>query len=377
MAEQSDQERTEEPTSRRLEQAKEKGQVARSKELASMLVLLGGVISLMWFGADLAKQMQAMMRTIFTLSREDVFDFARLGIIALNAVIEIAKPLAMVLALLFFVGILGATAVGGISVSWSAAMPKFSKLSPLSGFKRMFGLQSWVELAKSLLKVLLVGGVAVYLIWSNAKGIYDISQEPVFVQVPHVVDLLLGFLLFICSSLMVVVAIDVPFQLWQHQNQLKMTKQEIKDEYKDMEGKPEVKGRIRMLQREMAQRRMMANVPTADVIIVNPEHYSVALRYDSKKDSAPVVVAKGTDFVALKIREIASSNNISILRTPALTRAVYYSTELDQQIPDGLFVAVAQVLAYVFQLRQYQKRKGRKPNPLSEKQLPIPPELRR
>ncbi|MGL5249682.1 MAG: flagellar biosynthesis protein FlhB [Enterovibrio sp.] len=377
MAEQSDQERTEEPTSRRLEQAKEKGQVARSKELASMLVLLGGVISLMWFGADLAKQMQAMMRAIFTLSREDVFDVARLGIIALNAVIEIAKPLAMVLALLFFVGILGATAVGGISVSWSAAMPKFSKLSPLSGFKRMFGLQSWVELAKSLLKVLLVGGVAVYLIWSNAKDIYDISQEPVFVQAAHVVDLLLGFLLFICSSLMVVVAIDVPFQLWQHQNQLKMTKQEIKDEYKDMEGKPEVKGRIRMLQREMAQRRMMANVPTADVIIVNPEHYSVALRYDSKKDSAPVVVAKGTDFVALKIREIASSNNISILRTPALTRAVYYSTELDQQIPDGLFVAVAQVLAYVFQLRQYQKRKGRKPNPLSEKQLPIPPELRR
>ncbi|MGL5336508.1 MAG: flagellar biosynthesis protein FlhB, partial [Enterovibrio sp.] len=357
MAEQSDQERTEQPTSRRLDQAKEKGQVARSKELASMLVLLGGVIALMWFGTDLAKQMQAMMRVIFTLSREDVFDFARLCIIAFDAIIEIAKPLALILALLFFVGILGATGIGGISFSWAAAMPKFSKLSPMSGFKRMFGLQSWVELAKSLLKVLLVGGVAVYLIWSNAKGIYEISQEPVFVQAAHVVELLLRFLLFICMSLLIVVAIDVPYQLWRHNSQLKMTKQEIKDEYKEMEGKPEVKGRIRMLQREMAQRRMMANVPTADVIIVNPEHYSVALRYDSKKDSAPVVVAKGTDFVALKIREIAKSHNVSILRTPALTRAVYYSTELDQQIPDGLFVAVAQVLAYVFQLRQYQKRK--------------------
>jgi len=173
-----------------------------------------------------------------------------------------------------------------------------------------------------------------------------------------------------------VVAIDIPFQIWQHANQLKMTKQEVKDEYKETEGKPEVKGRIRMLQREAAQRRMMSEVPQADVIVTNPEHFSVALRYKQDTDRAPIVVAKGTDHMALKIREIAREHDIYVVPAPPLARALYHSTELEQEIPDGLFTAVAQILAYVFQLKQFRKRGGQRPN-LKASELPIPPEYRK
>ena len=186
---------------------------------------------------------------------------------------------------------------------------------------------------------------------------------------------LLNFILLISCSLLVVVAIDIPFQIWQHADQLKMTKQEVKDEYKETEGKPEVKGRIRMLQREAAQRRMMADVPTADVIVTNPEHFSVALRYNSSTDKAPVVVAKGVDHMALKIREVAREHDIYVIPAPPLARALYHSTELEQQIPDGLFTAVAQVLAYVFQLKQFRKNGGQRPV-LTEENMPIPPDLR-
>ncbi|MDF5078576.1 flagellar type III secretion system protein FlhB, partial [Vibrio parahaemolyticus] len=172
----------------------------------------------------------------------------------------------------------------------------------------------------------------------------------------HALDILLNFILLISCSLLIVVAIDIPFQIWQHADQLKMTKQEVKDEYKETEGKPEVKGRIRMLQREAAQRRMMADVPQADVIVTNPEHFSVALRYKQKTDRAPVVIAKGTDHMAMKIREVAREHDITIVPAPPLARALYHTTELEQEIPDGLFTAVAQVLAFVFQLKQYRKR---------------------
>ncbi len=181
--------------------------------------------------------------------------------------------------------------------------------------------------------------------------------------------------MLISCSLLIVVAIDIPFQIWQHNNQLKMTKQEVKDEYKDTEGKPEVKGRIRMLQREAAQRRMMAEVPQADVIVTNPEHFSVALRYDQTLDKAPVVVAKGSDHMALKIREIAREHQIDIVPAAPLARALFYTTELEQEIPEGLFTAVAQILAYLYQLKQYRKQRGQRPN-LRDYALPIPPDYR-
>lgn len=254
---------------------------------------------------------------------------------------------------------IGAAGVGGISFSAQVTMPKLSKMNPLSGLKRMVGMQSWVELIKSILKVVLVTGFAMYLIQASQADLIQLSMDVYPQNILHALDILLNFILLISCSLLIVVAIDIPFQIWQHSDQLKMTKQEVKDEYKETEGKPEVKGRIRMLQREAAQRRMMADVPQADVIITNPEHFSVALRYKQKTDRAPVVIAKGTDHMAMKIREVAREHDITIVPAPPLARALYHSTELEQEIPDGLFTAVAQVLAFVFQLKQYRKRGGK------------------
>ncbi|QUJ66687.1 flagellar biosynthesis protein FlhB [Photobacterium sp. GJ3] len=375
MAESDGQERTEQATPRRLQQAREKGQVPRSRELASVAVLVAGAVSLMWFGEMLAIAMSEVMRKLFSLSREEVLDFNKLLSLTGDAILHILWPLMLVLVFLFVAALIGASALGGISISTEAARPKFSRMNPLSGLKRMVGKQSAVELVKSILKVALVAGVAYFLMYSSLEDFFQLSIETYPGNYFHALDILLRFVLLICCSLLVVVAIDVPFQIWQHNEQLKMTKQEVKDEYKDVEGKPEVKGRIRMLQREMAQRRMMAEVPKADVVITNPEHFSVALRYDPKLDRAPVVVAKGTDHMAMKIREIANEYKIDIVPAPPLARSIYHSTELEQQIPDGLFAAVAQVLAYVFQLKQYRRGHGKRPK-LSPVAMDIPPELR-
>lgn len=375
MAESDGQERTEEATPRRLQQAKEKGQVARSKELASVSVLIIGSVALMWFGEMLASRMYTTMGRLFSLSREEIFDSSKLFDIIAGTLTHLILPLILILITLFVAALIGAAGVGGVSFSAEAARPKLSKISPLSGFKRMFGMQSLVELFKSILKVLLVAGVAFYLIDASKNDLFQLSMDVYPQNIFHALEILLNFILLISCSLLVVVAIDVPFQIWQHAEKLKMTKQEIKDEYKDTEGKPEVKGRIRMLQREAAQRRMMADVPQADVIITNPEHFSVALRYKQGTDKAPIVVAKGGDFLALKIREIAREHEIMIVAAPPLARAIYYTTELEQEIPDGLFIAVAQVLAYVFQIKQYRRKGGQRPV-LKTQDLPIPPDMR-
>ncbi|MGY5380815.1 flagellar biosynthesis protein FlhB [Vibrio metschnikovii] len=375
MAESDGQERTEEATPRRLQQAKEKGQVARSKELASVSVLIIGSVALMWFGEMLASRLYTTMGRFFSLSREEIFDSSKLFDIIAGTLSHLIFPLLLILITLFVAELIGAAGVGGVSFSAEAARPKLSKISPLSGFKRMFGMQSLVELFKSILKVLLVAGVAFYLIDASKNDLFQLSMDVYPQNIFHALEILLNFILLISCSLLVVVAIDVPFQIWQHAEKLKMTKQEIKDEYKDTEGKPEVKGRIRMLQREAAQRRMMADVPQADVIITNPDHFSVALRYKQGTDKAPIVVAKGGDFLALKIREIAREHEIMIVAAPPLARALYYTTELEQEIPDGLFVAVAQVLAYVFQIKQYRRKGGQRPV-LKTQELPIPPDMR-
>ncbi len=375
MAESDGQERTEEATPRRLQQAKEKGQVARSKELASVSVLVIGAVSLMWFGDLLARRLYNTMGRLFSLNREEIYDSGKLFDIVIGALSTLLLPLLLILTTLFIAAMIGAAGVGGINFSAEAARPKLSKINPLSGFKRMFGIQSLVELLKSILKVGLVAGVAYYLIDASKHDLFQLSMDVYPQNIFHALDILLNFVLLISCSLLVVVAIDVPFQIRQHAEKLKMTKQEIKDEYKDTEGKPEVKGRIRMLQREAAQRRMMADVPQADVIVTNPEHFSVALRYKQGTDKAPVVVAKGGDFLALKIREIAREHDIMVVAAPPLARALYHTTELEQEIPDGLFLAVAQVLAYVFQVKQYRRKGGQRPV-LKTQELPIPPDMR-
>lgn len=371
----SSQERTEEPTSKRLEQAREKGQVARSKELGTAAVLLAASVGFAMTGPSIAISLYTMMKQIFSMERDQIFDtnsmFRVWGVVG-N---ELAWPLLSFIALLAFVSFLGNIVLGGMSFSVKAFMPKGSKLNPMNGFKRMFGTQALVELTKGIAKFSVVALSAYFLLTFYFYDILMLSSDHLPGNVYHALDLLVWMFIVLCSSMLLIVIIDVPFQIWNHNKQLKMTKQEVKDEYKDTEGKPEVKGRIRQMQHEMAQRRMMTEVPKADVIVVNPEHYAVAVKYDVTRSSAPFLIAKGLDDVAFKIREIAREHNVAIVSAPPLARAIYHTTKIDQQVPEGLFTAVAQVLAYVFQLRQYQKGKGRKPKPIPYKQ-PIPDDLK-
>lgn len=376
MAESDGQERTEDPTGRRLSQAREKGQIPRSREMGTAVVLLSGVLGLMMVGPSLGRAMLAIWRVNFSFEREGIFDPQTMGRALVAAIAELMTPLLSLFAVVLLASILGNMLIGGINFSTEAMMPKFSKLNPASGLKRMFGVQSLIELVKSIGKVLFIALMAWLLFKANLEHILDLGQKQVAFAISDSLDSLLWIGLLLCCALLPIVLIDVPFQIWNHSRQLKMTKQEVKDEYKDSEGKPEVKGKIRQLQYEMANRRMMAEVPKADVVVTNPTHYSVALKYHkSKPGSSPVVVAKGIDDIAMKIREIAREYKVPMVASPALTRALYHTTKLDQEIPEGLFVAVAQVLAYVYQLQAYRKGKGEAPRRLPP-ELPIPDDLK-
>lgn len=375
MAEDSGQERTEEATPRRLEKAREQGQVPRSRELGTAAVLISSVVGLFMLGPEIAERMVAVMTQLFTMDREQAFDPAALGRGVYAALEYIAVPLLGLMALVFVCAFVASIALGGITFSGKAAAPKFNKLSPLTGIKRMFGVKSLVELVKSIAKVAVVAGGAYFMLHLLFPEIMQLSVETIPADMAHGLTLLLWMLVALCCSLLLIVLIDVPYQIWDHQRQMKMTKQEVKDESKDSEGNPEIKRRVRRMQNEMSQRRMMADVPKADVIVTNPTHYAVALRYDTSENAAPVLLAKGNDEIAMKIREIAGEYEIPIVRSPLLARAIFYSTELEHPIPDGLFVAVAQVLAYVYQLKRYQRGTGQAPTPLPDR-LPIPDELR-
>ena len=371
----SGQERTEEPTSKRLEQAREKGQVARSKELGTAAVLLAASVGFAITGPAIATSLYNMMKQIFTMERAQIFDTNSMYRVWGVVGNELAWSLLSFIALLALVSFLGNIVLGGMSFSVKAFMPKGSKMNPMNGFKRMFGTQALVELTKGIAKFSVVAVAAYLLLDIYFYDILTLSSDHLPGNVYHALDLLVWMFIVLCSSMLLIVVIDVPFQIWNHNKQLKMTKQEIKDEYKDSEGQPEIKGRVRQMQREIAQRRMMAEVPNADVIVVNPEHYAVAVKYDVSRSSAPFLIAKGVDDVAFKIREIAREHDVAIVSAPPLARAIYHTTKVDQQVPEGLFTAVAQVLAYVFQLKQYQKGKGRRPTPVPLKQ-PIPDDLK-
>ncbi|EJN38498.1 flagellar biosynthetic protein FlhB [Pseudomonas sp. GM84] len=373
----SGQDKTEEPTDKRKRDAREKGEIARSKELNTVAVTLAGAGALLAFGGNLAETLMALMRLNFSLSREVLTDERSMGLFLLTSgkmAIWATQP---ILVLLFVIAFVSPIALGGFIFSGSLLQPKFSRMNPLSGIKRMFSLNSLTELLKALAKFFMILIVALVVLGNDRQALLAIANEPLEQAIIHSVQVVGWSALWMAAGLLIIAAADVPFQLYQTHKKLKMTKQEIKDEYKDSEGKPEVKQRIRQLQREVSQRRMMAAVPQADVIITNPTHYAVALQYDPEKGgAAPLLLAKGTDFIALKIREIGVEHKVQILESPALARAIYYSTEVEQEIPAGLYLAVAQVLAYVFQIRQYRSGKGKRPEPLKE-DLPIPPDLRR
>ncbi len=367
--------KSEEPTEKRLRESREKGQLARSRELSTVAVTLGGIGGLLASGGGLAQALMAMMQGTFELSRETLLDEGSMASLLMGSGLMALEAIMPLLIALLIASIVGPVALGGWLFSAKAMAPKVSRMNPAAGLKRMFSTKALVELLKALGKFLVVLGVALLVLSAYQDDLLSIAKQPLDLAIMHSVEIVGWCALWMACGLIIIAAVDVPFQLWDNKQKLMMTKQEVKDEYKDSEGKPEVKSRIRQLQREAAQRRMMQAVPEADVVITNPTHFAVALKYDGDKGGAPRLVAKGGDFVALKIREIAQEHKVTVLESPALARAVYYSTELDQEIPAGLYLAVAQVLAYVYQLRQYRSGKGRRPDPLNN--LPIPPDLRR
>ncbi|MDF3931410.1 flagellar biosynthesis protein FlhB [Pseudomonas citronellolis] len=371
----SGQDKTEEPTEKRRREAREKGQLPRSKELNTLAVLIAGAGALLVYGAHLADVLMQVMRGSFELSRETAMNsesmFQLLGIAARSA----AEGLWPILVVLLIASIVGPIGLGGWLFSGEALAPKFSRMNPLEGLKRMFSAKAVLELFKALIKFVVVLAVAVLVLRSDKDALLALLHQPLQTAIVESVKVVGWSAFWMACSLFLIAAVDVPYQLWDNRQKLLMTKQEVRDEYKDSEGKPEVKAKVRRLQREMAQRRMMQAVPDADVVITNPTHFAVALKYDAAAGGAPKLLAKGNDFLALKIREVAQEHKVTVLESPALARAVYYSTELDQEIPAGLYLAVAQVLAYVYQLKQFRAGKGKRPGPMPN--VPIPPDLRR
>lgn len=375
MAEDSGAEKTEQPTPKKLQDAAKKGQIARSKDLGTAFVLIGSAAALLVFGKMLAMAMLNIGQRMMRLDQKDIFETNSMFTAWGDAGRELAAPLSGIFILILIAAFVGNTLLGGFNFSWEAAGPKASKMSPIQGFKRMFGLQALVELVKSILKVLVVVGIAYLLLKVFFMDIMALS----LMSEPNNIESALYFLgwlfLGLCASISVIAVVDAPYQVWNHTKQLKMSLQEIKDEHKNSEGSPEIKARIRRTQMQMSMKRMMQQVPTADVIVTNPTHYAVALKYDQGKFRAPAVVAKGVDEVAMHIRKIASEHKIPIIESPALARSIYYTTKLDHPIPEQLFAAVAQVLAYVFQLNLYRKGKGSRPK-APAKELPIPEDVR-
>ncbi|WP_416311276.1 flagellar biosynthesis protein FlhB [Pseudomonas sp. W03] len=371
----SGQDKTEEPTEKRRREAREKGQLPRSRELNTLAVLVAGAGGLLIYGAGLADALMRLMRGSFELSRETVMNSDNMLRLLANAAQIAGEGLWPILALLLVAALLGPVALGGWLFSSEALAPKFSRLNPLEGLKRMFSAKSLLELFKALIKFTVVLAVAILVLQSDKDDLLAMAHEPTEQALVHCARVVGWSAFWLACSLLLIAAVDVPYQLWDNRQKLMMTKQEVRDEYKDSEGKPEVKAKVRQMQREMAQRRMMQAVPDADVVITNPTHFAVALKYDPGATGAPKLLAKGNDFMALKIREVAQEHKVTVLESPALARAVYYSTELDHEIPAGLYLAVAQVLAYVYQLKQFRAGKGKRPGPMPD--LPIPPDLRR
>ncbi|MBT9590881.1 MAG: flagellar type III secretion system protein FlhB [Thiobacillus sp.] len=373
MAEGSDQEKTEAPSPQRLEKAREDGQVVQSRELSTFVILMVGGSALWMMASGLGQTLSHIVQSALQfdpgIARDSSHVMAQLS----NQFFEAAFALAPFLGLMVLATLASPLLLRGWLFSTKALAPKFDRMNPLSGIKRMFSSQGLIELFKALGKVGLLGGVAAWLLWTNLDGIFSLSLESPSLAIQHMGDLIGKIFLIVSGAMIFIVAIDLPYQLWSHHNKLKMTKEELRQEAKESEGDPHLKARIRSQQREVARRRMMSEIPTADVVITNPTHFAVALKYSEGKMGAPRVVAKGADEVASRIRALASEHKVPLLEAPPLARALFRHTELGDEIPATLYAAVAEVLAYVFQLRHFQQVGGAYPS--APTALPVPPEL--
>lgn len=373
MAEDSDAERTEPASPRRLEKARENGDVPRSRELATFGVLMTAGAGLWATGGMLAHRLADVVHSGLALDREQVFNSDVLIRRILSDVWSVLWACLPLGGAIMLVALASPLLIGGWLFSSKVFMPNFGKLNPINGITNLFSTNSLVELLKAIAKTLLVGCVAWFVIMSQKDAMIGLAIEPLNEGSVHMLHLIGVAFIFMVGALGVVAALDAPYQMWHYANKLKMTRQEVIQESKESEGNPQIKGKIRQLQREMAKRRMMANVPTADVVVTNPTHYAVALKYSEGQRGAPRVVAKGVDEVAAKIRELATENKVAILEAPPLARALYKHVELEAEIPEKLYSAVAEVLAYVFQLRTFGKRGGQYPDRPTK--IAVPPEM--
>jgi len=353
LAEDSDLERTEPASSRRIEQARADGQVPQSRELGAFVVMAMGVGGIWVLGDWLAHRAGNIVSRGLTFDRNAAFDTGLMSVTFVSLAWEALILTAPIFLLTAAAALLTPFAFGGWVLSGKALTPDLTRLNPLTGLKRMFSWQSIAELVKSVLKASLLGGIVWWVVGREQDQLFALITQPIDVALASTGRILVFAALAMVAGLALIALVDVPFQLWQYYSRLKMTREDLKREYKELEGDPQLKARIRSQQREIARRRMMSEVPKADVVVTNPTHFAVALKYEAGKMGAPTVVAKGMNLVALRIRELAQEHSVPVLESPPLARALHRHTELGDQIPDTLYTAVAEVMAYVYQLNQY------------------------
>lgn len=366
------QERTEEATPKRREDSRKKGDIPRSRELTTTMILFGALAAFVMNADHFFSGLRQLLTRNFTLSRADIFDPMHTFHASVDAGLTALTAMTPIFIIITVIALIAPAAVGGWSFDATASVPKFSKLDPIKGLSKVFGMRGVVEMLKSLAKFVLILGFALFALYLRFDDVQRLGLNGIVPALAESAGLIVYIFLFSAAATLLVAAIDVPYQVWEYGRKLKMTRQELKDESKQQDGSPELRSRIRSMQQELANRRMMEEVPRADVIVTNPTHYAVALRFDSATMAAPRVVAKGADEVALRIREVARGAGVPVLSAPPLARSIFHTTKLNREIPAGLYVAVAQVLAYVFQLR----RSDRKPAGAAFDDLPIPPELK-
>lgn len=370
MSQSSSQDKTEKATPKKLKKAREEGQNPRSKDLGVFALITVSTLLLSKTKDSLFSHIKQIFEFNLHLTRLDLRQPDVLLQHTGNSIMLMLSLLLPLLLVLFIVGLISGALPGGPVLNIKLVALKFNKLNPIAGIGRMFSAKSIIELGKSFLKIALLLGIMTVFINNNFSSLISISRLPFDESVSYAINFLINGVLYLSGGLFVLAAIDLPLQIYQHNKMLKMSKQEVKDEHIQMEGKPEIKAKIRQIQQRMARSKADISVPTADAVLINPEHYSVALKYDPKKADAPYVVAKGVDDIAIYIRKIAKENNVEIVNAPPLTRAVYYSTNIDQQVPSALFVAIAHVISYVMQIKAAKQGLTKKPSPLPNFVIP-------
>ena len=366
MADQQDesQEKTEEPTARRLSKAREEGQIARSTEITIAASVISVAIYIYLFGSSLLGNVANIFAQGLVFDSLAVLEPQVAAGRLADAMIEALFSILPILVLTGVVVLVCSGLIGGYNFSWKSLQPKASKFNPIAGFKRMFGIQALVNLGKSIAKFLLVGGVTYLLIDASITEFAEISLMALEPGLTVSASILTTAFLVASSTLIIIALIDAPYQVYQHNQKMKMSLKEVKDERKDTEGSPEVKQRIRQKQREVSAARMLEAIAEADVVITNPEHFAVALAYDPSSEDPPKVVAKGTDLMAERIRERAGEEGVPLFQSPVLARALFFTTEIEAFIPEPLFEAVAQVIAYIFNINSINRSSNLRDKPV-------------